>query len=97
MIKLQDSSLFRTENFVNGAWVSGSAGHIEVFNPANGDMVARIVDANADDTRVAVEAAASAFKSWSRMPAKERAAYLHRWYELILENADDLGGGHRRG
>ncbi len=91
MIKLQDSSLFRTENFVNGEWVSGSAGHIEVFNPANGEMVARTVDASADDTRVAVEAAATAFNGCSRMPAKERAAYLRRWYELILENADDLG------
>ncbi len=91
MIKLKDSSLFRTENFVNGNWVSGSAGHIEVFNPANGDMVARTVDANADDARVAVEAAATAFKSWSKITAKERATYLRRWYELILENADDLG------
>lgn len=91
MIRLQDSSLFRTENFVNGDWVTGSAGHIEVLNPANGEMVARTVSANADDTRIAVEAAAAAFKSWSKTPAKERAAVLRRWYELILENADDLG------
>lgn len=91
MIKLQDSSLFRTENYVDGTWVAGSAGHIEVFNPANGEMVARTVDADADDTRVAVEAAAKAFKSWSRKTASERAAYLQRWYQLIMENAEDLG------
>ncbi|MDG1026140.1 MAG: NAD-dependent succinate-semialdehyde dehydrogenase [Gammaproteobacteria bacterium] len=91
MIKLEDPTLFRTENFVNGKWVAGSAGHIEVLNPASGELVARTVDGNADDARAAVDAAAVAFKSWSRMPAKERAAYLRRWYELILENADDLG------
>ncbi len=91
MIKLEDPTLFRTENFVNGKWVAGSAGHIEVLNPASGELVARTVDGNADDARAAVDAAAVAFKSWSRIPAKERATYLRRWYELILENADDLG------
>ena len=91
MIKLEDPTLFRTENFVNGKWVAGSAGHIEVLNPASGELVARTVDGNADDARAAVDAAAVAFKSWSRITAKERATYLRRWYELILENADDLG------
>jgi len=91
MIKLEDPTLFRTENFVNGTWVAGSAGHIEVLNPASGELVARTVDGNADDARAAVDAAAVAFKSWSRITAKERATYLRRWYELILENADDLG------
>lgn len=91
MIKLRDPTLFRTENYVNGSWVGGSAGHIEVFNPANGTLVAKTVDSSADDAIAAVEAAATAFESWSKLPAKERSVYLRRWYELILENADDLG------
>ena len=91
MIKLEDPTLFRTENYVNGKWVGGSGGHIEVLNPANGILVAKTVDGNANDARDAVEAAATAFKSWSKMPAKERSSILRRWYELILENADDLG------
>ena len=91
MIKLEDPTLFRTENYVNGKWIGGSGGHIEVLNPANGTLIAKMVDGNADDARDAVEAAATAFKSWSKMPAKERSSYLRKWYELILENADDLG------
>ncbi len=91
MIKLDDPTLFRTENYVNGKWVGGSGEHIEVFNPANGTLVAKTVDGNADNTRDAVEAAATAFKSWSKIPAKERASYLRKWHDLILENADDLG------
>lgn len=91
MIKLQDPSLFRTENYVDGKWVTGRAGHIEVLNPANGELIAKIVDGNAEDTRDAVEAAATAFKTWSRTPAKERSAHLRRWHDLILENAEDLG------
>ena len=91
MIKLKDPTLFRTENYINGKWVGGSGGHIEVLNPANGTLLAKTVDGNADDACDAVEAAATAFKTWSKIPAKERATYLRRWCELILENADDLG------
>ena len=91
MIKLKDPTLFRTENYINGKWVGGSGRHIEVLNPANGTLLAKTVDGNADDACDAVEAAATAFKTWSKVPAKERATYLRRWCELILENADDLG------
>ena len=91
MIKLEDPTLFRTENYVNGKWVGGSAGHIEVLNPANGTLIAKTVNGSAENARDAVEAAAVAFKSWSKMPAKERASYLRKWHDLILENADDLG------
>ena len=91
MLNLKDASLFRTENYVNGQWVSGAAGHIDVHNPANGEFIAKVTDANAADTSLAVEAAAVAFKSWSTTPAKDRSNLLRRWYELILENADDLG------
>ena len=91
MIKLEDPTLFRTENYVNGKWIGGSGEQLEVLNPANGTLVAKIANGNATDASDAVEAAAIAFKSWGKMPAKERAIYLRRWYELILENADDLG------
>ena len=91
MIKLEDPTLFRTENYVNGKWVGGSAGHIEVLNPANGTLIAKTVNGSAENARDAVEAAAVAFKSWSKMPAKERSSYLRKWHDLILENADDLG------
>ena len=91
MIKLEDPTLFRTENYVNGKWVGGSAGHIEVLNPANGTLIAKTVNGSAENARDAVEAAAVAFKSWSKMSAKERSSYLRKWHDLILENADDLG------
>ena len=91
MIKLEDPTLFKTENYVNRKWIGGSTGHIEVLNPANGTLVAKTVNGSAENARDAVEAAAVAFKSWSKMPAKERASYLRKWHDLILENADDLG------
>ncbi|NQV69698.1 MAG: NAD-dependent succinate-semialdehyde dehydrogenase [Pseudohongiella sp.] len=90
MFKLQDSALFRSENYINGQWVAGSAGHINVLNPADGELIARITDSDAADTATAVEAAATAFKSWSKTTANERARLLRKWYQLILDNSDDL-------
>ena len=58
MIKLEDPTLFKTENYVNGKWIGGSAGHIEVLNPANGTLVAKTVNGSAENARDAVEAAA---------------------------------------
>lgn len=91
MPKLKDPSLLKTQNYINGEWVDGSAGTIDVTNPANGEVVATIANGNSDDASRAVEAAAEAFKSWSRKPAKERAVLLRDWFNLLMANADDLG------
>ena len=64
---------------------------LDVNNPANGEVVATVANGNAADCEQAVEAAAAVFPAWSRMPAKERAVLLRKWYELIIQNADDLG------
>ncbi|HNP65419.1 MAG TPA: NAD-dependent succinate-semialdehyde dehydrogenase [Woeseiaceae bacterium] len=91
MLKLKDPALLRTKNFINGKWVDGSSGTIDVTNPANGKVVATIANGSADDASRAVEAAARAFQSWSRTPAKQRAVLLRNWFNLLMENADDLG------
>src|SRR5204863_7188720 len=42
------------------------------------------------ETRRAIEAAAQAFPAWAAHTARERAAVLRRWYELLMANVDDL-------
>jgi len=91
MLNLKDPTLLKTRNFIDGEWVAGGAGTIDVQNPANGETVATIANGDAADATRAVEAAARAFKVWSRMPAKQRAVILRRWFNLLMENADDLG------
>ena len=91
MYVLKDSKLLRTQNYINGVWISGDDQKIAVTNPSNSEVIAKVSNAKVSDAVLAVEAAAIAFSSWSRLPAKERAILLRRWYELILENADDLG------
>ena len=91
MLMLKDKSLLRSQNFIDGQWVAGGAGAIDVTNPANGQLVVTTANGNAADAAIAVEAAAEAFKSWSRVPAKQRATLLRNWFNLLMENADDLG------
>ncbi|MCH7831002.1 MAG: NAD-dependent succinate-semialdehyde dehydrogenase [Proteobacteria bacterium] len=91
MLKLKDPSLLKTSNYIDGQWVRGAAGTIDVLNPANGDVVATTANGDASDAARAVDAAATAFKTWSRVPAKQRAVTLRNWFNLLLANADDLG------
>jgi len=62
----------------------------EVTNPATGEVLARVAECSADDTRAAVAAAERAGQSWKRVPAKQRAGVLRRWFELVTEHADEL-------
>ena len=91
MLNLKDPTLLKTQNFIGGEWVAGGAGTIDVTNPANGAIVATTANGDAADATRAVEAAAEAFKVWSRMPAKQRAVLLRNWFNLLMANADDLG------
>jgi len=91
MLKLKDKSLLRSQNFVDGKWVDGAAGTFEVTNPANGELVITTANGDATDAERAVEAAAAAFRTWSRIPAKQRAILLRNWFNLLMDNADDLG------
>jgi succinate-semialdehyde dehydrogenase / glutarate-semialdehyde dehydrogenase len=90
-INLKDSSLLRTKAFIAGAWQGAASGAtFEVHNPATGQVLAAVPRMGAAETRRAIEAANAAWPGWRSQPAKARAAVLRRWYELMLENADDL-------
>ena len=80
-MQLKDPSLLKEQCLIDGAWVGTPK--LEVRNPATGALVARVPDLTAKETRAAIEAAHRAFPAWSGRLAKERAAILRRWYELI--------------
>lgn len=89
MLQLQDSSLLRTQCFIDGQWVGGAA-TIEVRNPASGELVAKVPRLGATETRAAIEAADRAWAPWRARTAKERAAILRKWFELVMANQEDL-------
>jgi len=89
--RLKDSTLLRTHCFVDGKWVGAEAPQIDVVDPASGQTIATVPSLGAAETRQAIEAAARAQKGWAARPAKERSAILRRWFDLMMENQDDLG------
>src|SRR5687767_9274773 len=90
-VSLTDSSLFRQSCYVDGGWMDAASGaSVAVDNPASGEIVGTVPKFGAAETRKAIEAANRAFPEWRRKTAKERAAVLRRWYELMIANQEDL-------
>ena len=89
---LRDPSLLETRAFVAGEWIDADDGAtFEVTNPARGDVIARVADLGRPEVARAIDAAAAAMKDWAARPAKERANVMRRWFDLMMENQDDLG------
>ena len=89
---LKDPSLLATQGYLAGEWVNGEDGAtFDVTNPARGDVIAKVADLSRAQTAEAIAAAEAAQKAWAAKTAKERANILRRWYDLMMENADDLG------
>jgi succinate-semialdehyde dehydrogenase/glutarate-semialdehyde dehydrogenase len=90
-LQLSDPKLFRQQCYVDGKWVDADGGGtIAVDNPATGEKLGTVPKMGAAETRRAIEAANRAQPAWAAKTAKERAAILRRWNDLMLANQDDL-------
>jgi succinate-semialdehyde dehydrogenase/glutarate-semialdehyde dehydrogenase len=78
-----------TAALIDGEWVTTKK-TFPVLDPATGDKLADVPDMTAEDARRAIDAAYKAFPEWAATPAKERAAILHRWSDLILSEIEAL-------
>jgi len=80
------------ELFINGKFVKPNSGkYFDTINPATEEKISSIAEANEKDVDTAVKAARTAYdKTWSKMPAKERAKYIYRIARLIQERAREL-------
>ena len=63
---------------------------MEVINPVNQEIIGHVPNCGADETNVAINAAAAAQKKWQKYPAKEKASILRNFYDLLCSNQDDL-------
>src|SRR2546425_215517 len=90
-VTLQDSRLFRQASYIDGAWIEPSAqGAIDVDNPATAETIGTVRRLGRAETRQAIEAAERAFPAWRKKTAKERAAIMRRWFDLMMANQEDL-------
>lgn len=77
--------------YIDGKWTeSESKNSFPVFNPADGQEINKVADGNKNDTKKAIEAAASSFRNWSRLTAYERSSYLYRAYEIMMKRKEEL-------
>ncbi|NKK56206.1 NADP-dependent succinate-semialdehyde dehydrogenase [Rhizobium leguminosarum bv. viciae] len=91
-MKLQDPSLFRQAALVGDNWIEADPNNaIEVNNPATGEIIGLVPKLGAAETRTAIEAARLAQKGWAARTAKDRCAVLRKWFDLMIENKEDLG------
>lgn len=91
MTTLKDASLLKDRCLINGDWVAAaSQATINVTNPATGETLATVPHLASEEIPAVIEASRLAQKTWAARPAKERAAILRRWFELMQENVDDL-------
>ncbi|MCP3689808.1 MAG: NAD-dependent succinate-semialdehyde dehydrogenase [Gammaproteobacteria bacterium] len=90
-IQISDPALLKTQAYINGEWVGADNGTtLAVTNPANGEVIAEVARCGTAETRRAIEAANCALIEWRKRPAKERCAYLRKWFNLMMDAQEDL-------
>ena len=89
MLKLKDPSLLKQQCYLNGEWVSGTE-TMTVTNPATGEVIGTIPHLGQAETAKAIADANAAWPAWRKKTAKERSAILRKWFNLMMENQDDL-------
>ena len=91
MTNITASPLFRQQAYINGQWRDADSGEtIAVTNPATGETIGTIPNMGTAETEAALEAAESARHAWAKRTAKDRAAVLERWHDLMLAHQDTL-------
>jgi len=77
--------------FIDGKFIKpGSNKYFDTINPATDKVIAKIAEANKKDVDLAVKSARKAFKSWSKLEAKERGKYIFRIARMIQERAREF-------
>lgn len=90
-INLNDPALLKTQAFIDGRWVNANSGDtLAVTNPATHQVIANVAQCGSAETRQMINAAHRAQQQWAKTTAKERANLLRNWYNLIIENQEDL-------
>ena len=89
-LTLNDSSLIKSQSFIDGHWIHADSGEtLAVTNPATNETLIEVAKCGTAETRRMIEAAQVAQRAWAKTTAKERAALLRKWFNLIMENQED--------
>jgi len=88
---IEDQRLVRHFSYIGGKWTSALDGTtLPVTDPASGEVLGDVASLGSKESASAVDAAHRAFPDWAASPPQARAAILHRWFDLVLENREEL-------
>ena len=90
-LKLRDASLLKQKCYIDGQWTGAiEEATFDVIDPATGRVIGTMPEMTAGDTELAIQSAARCLDKLRYMSSHDRSTILHRWYELMIENAEDL-------
>lgn len=90
-MKINNKNLLQNGAYINNHWIAADSGETyAVTNPATGEHLADVAKCGTKETRRAIDAANEALPKWQKKSAKERAAILRKWFELMYSNLEDL-------
>ena len=90
-MNLKNQNLLVEKGYINGVFTSGKSNKtFPVYNPASGECIANLPDMGVQETKEAIDVAERAQKDWASKTGKERSVIIRKWYDLIIENKDDL-------
>ncbi len=91
-MQLNDPSLFREANFINGEWIDvNDRAFIDVDNPSTLEIIGKVPNVGEQETNAAIASAVGCFSAFKKTTAAYRCGLLETWYDMMLEAQDDLG------
>lgn len=88
-MKIKNTELFKQAAFIDGKWVN-EENVILVSNPADQSIIGKVPDLDIKDIKQSIKVAQISFKKWKKVCVKQRGNILRKWFELIMENQEDL-------
>ncbi|MCF4174211.1 NAD-dependent succinate-semialdehyde dehydrogenase [Vibrio sp. McD22-P3] len=83
--------LIQQRCFIGGEWFSSPNGTYDVvYNPSNQQEIGSVPRLGKSEAELSVEVAQSAFQLWKDTTAEHKSVVLRKWYDLIVENTEDL-------
>ena len=90
-MNIKNKSLLRKESYINGEWISAKNNKtFAVINPFDQSNLANVADLDRAAISKAIDCAENALPSWKAKSATERSIILKKWYQLQIDNLDDL-------
>lgn len=89
--KLSNNQIETYDLYINGQWVkSASDKYLDVVNPATEEVVGRVSCATETEVELALETSTQAAKQWRELSVFDRAKYLYKLNDKLLENKEKL-------